>query len=334
MARKVELMAEIKKISDIVSASDSNWDVIEVTQLLKSLGLQLDKLGFDTAAKEGASSGLSVEIRCGTSNIVSKLSQAQRICICPENGHNSSFWEVQGTAPGAIKQEKMDETSSNLLPDISKCVNDGVKALMQAALQLLNNKNGQNSDANKENTEPQELNTSSSTQILSSSPKIDVCLKSMRADTDRDIAIIQQLSEARYKVDQALLMLQLNKRTDGIQGSLQMNTPQKPTAASSPHLPSLKKYPSLGLGLNKLSEKPSVGILALPPRKDARTRRSMGSLLDTAPSQLPKKEPPAIRVSVAANSGATPKLKPMVKQNITSSLRKSLTNLNKPQDKK
>lgn len=307
------------------------------------MGLQLDHLDFDTAANGETcpNPNLTIEIRCGSSRIVSRLtSQARHQCVCPENGHTSSFWEVQGTAPGALglKNENTKEKSSNLLPEVSSVVNEGVTTLLNASLHLLKNAkqmNDSKTNDNKENTAPnliaedipKKLDTSSSTQILSASPTDDVFLASIRADNDRDIRIIQQLSEARYKVDQALLMLKFNGKVDGTHNSFLMVTPQKPSASSSPRLSIAKKRSSTLNDPhqidNHVDRKSIRTALALPPRGEKiLKRRSVGSIYDHA--QPVKRDVPTLRVTQPPGNAANKK-KPAVKENITSNLRKSIS---------
>ncbi|XP_055691411.1 uncharacterized protein LOC129794639 [Lutzomyia longipalpis] len=352
MAASEELIGEIHKISEILKSSDSNWDVIEITQLLKSLGLQLDSVDFETAVapNEGTAPHLSVEIRCGTSKIVSRLtSTVKRECICPKYSNNSSFWEVQGIAPSAngVENGNTKEKSSNLLPEISKNTNDCVKTLLDAALHLFKTPatvptttDLVDLHSNKENSVPavkiepaaeENLNTSSSTQIISPSPKDEVFFANMRADNDRDIRIIQQLSEARYKIDQALLMLKFNGRSDMLHNSLLMNTPQKPSACSSPRVSSARKHPYRrddiqGIVVNKIENKKTSAKLSLLPPRDEKIlkRRSVGSISE----QFVRREPLLPRAlpqaPAAPSAAAGVKKKVAVKENITSNLRRSM----------
>ncbi|GAB0087809.1 hypothetical protein DMENIID0001_021620 [Sergentomyia squamirostris] len=327
-----ELIGEIQKISEILKSPDTNWDVIEITQLLKSLGLQLESLDFDVTGNVEPSSHLSVEIRCGSSKITSKLRNSHpRVCLCPSNGANNSFWEVQGSAPSVSGgNANSNEKSSNLLPDVPKIVDDSVKSLMSVALELfktahtINELNipGKIKKEPEVNGEAEKLNVSVASEATSTPAKDDVFLASIRADNDRDIKIIQQLSEARYKMDQALLMLKFNGRLDGTQNSLLMVTPQKPNACSSPKI-NLLGLDSLSNRSHKVENKNlSRGkTLTLPPRGDHITqkRRSVGTMGDIGPL----KKPSVIHVPALPASGNKKKL--AVKENITSNLRKTLT---------
>lgn len=137
-------------------------DVIDLTLILKSIGFRLESLDIDKKAGNGVnicSTGnanaecfptakslsptkqddgnvISVQITCGKSNIVSRMTYTMNDdhdCTCPHDAvmlKNTAFWEVQstglfvngrtlGTSPknnGKI----VNDTSSNLLPVISE----------------------------------------------------------------------------------------------------------------------------------------------------------------------------------------------------------------------
>lgn len=92
------------------------------------MGFRLNYLDYEEAAtgeNVTSSSEITVEIKCGNRNIVSRLSAPGDLCSCPakreDHGHDSSFWEILGTAPSSSPgKSKIEDTSSNLLPELSK----------------------------------------------------------------------------------------------------------------------------------------------------------------------------------------------------------------------
>lgn len=105
-------------------------DAIELTMILKSIGFRLDSFDFQAKATHTAANGgariendcipmakslspqsksdddvISVQIACGKSNIVSRMTYRLRDsadCSCPDMAsvnNNNSFWEIQATGP-------------------------------------------------------------------------------------------------------------------------------------------------------------------------------------------------------------------------------------------
>lgn len=80
--------------------------MFELTLLLKVMGFRLNYLDYEEAPAEKATTpDITIEIKCGKRNIVSRLSATGDQCSCPakkeENGNDSSFWEILGTAPSS-----------------------------------------------------------------------------------------------------------------------------------------------------------------------------------------------------------------------------------------
>ncbi|ETN62000.1 hypothetical protein AND_006334 [Anopheles darlingi] len=95
-------------------------DAINLTLLLKSMGMRLQYLDFDD--EKTNTDALTISIKCNRSGIRSELSYdlQQQGCSCPEKtDRDSSFWEVQATGPKVFSKFK-NNTSSNLLPDVSE----------------------------------------------------------------------------------------------------------------------------------------------------------------------------------------------------------------------
>lgn len=83
-------------------------NVFELTLLLKVMGFRLNYLDYEESNGGGdkaLSSDISIEIKCGKRNIVSRLSATGDQCSCPakreDHGNDSSFWEILGTAPSS-----------------------------------------------------------------------------------------------------------------------------------------------------------------------------------------------------------------------------------------
>lgn len=104
-------------------------NVFDLTLLLKVMGFRLNHLDYyEEAVGPGTSSSdVTVEIRCGKRNIVSRLSAPAELCACPakreDHETDSSFWEILGTAPSSSPggaKKRVQDASSNLLADLSK----------------------------------------------------------------------------------------------------------------------------------------------------------------------------------------------------------------------
>lgn len=95
-------------------------DVMDLTLLLKSMGLKLEYIDFQEEKLNAET--LSVQIACNKSGVLAKLSYDLVSCSCPDKDYKeTSFWEVQGTGP-SVFSKCTNDTSSNLLPEISeKC---------------------------------------------------------------------------------------------------------------------------------------------------------------------------------------------------------------------
>lgn len=116
-------------------------DAVELTLLLKSLGCRLEFMDYDTGkVVPNSVPELSIQITCNNSGITSKMSYKPKKCTCPPQGaNNNSFWEVQGTAPAVsqcvLKDISFEETSSNLLPDISKNMTMATRCLVSGLME-------------------------------------------------------------------------------------------------------------------------------------------------------------------------------------------------------
>lgn len=110
-----------------------NIDVMDLTLLLKSMGLKLEYIDFEEK-KLGADT-LSVQIMCNKSGVLAKLSYDLVNCSCPDrNNKETSFWEVQGTGP-SVFSKCTNDTSSNLLPEISEKCSMVSKAMLSNLLE-------------------------------------------------------------------------------------------------------------------------------------------------------------------------------------------------------
>ncbi|XP_055373078.1 uncharacterized protein LOC129606672 [Condylostylus longicornis] len=129
-----EFIDKSKKI--IVESEDVlDYDAVELTLLLKSIGFQLQSLEFFSKPDDEAKD-IEIEIKCKRSGLHSKLKMITNNCTCPINdpsSNNNSFWEVQGIAPvsGLMKpQGLVQDTSCNLLPEITKKTNNLARTML------------------------------------------------------------------------------------------------------------------------------------------------------------------------------------------------------------
>lgn len=96
------------------SPQENSINVLELTLLLKTMGFRLNYLDYedpkDVSTSTSGSKELTIEIRCGHRNIVSRLSASEDQCACPakreETDNDSSFWEILGTAPSSSPGRK------------------------------------------------------------------------------------------------------------------------------------------------------------------------------------------------------------------------------------
>lgn len=112
---------EVQKLRpDYCDGNPLKVDVMDLTLLLKSMGLKLEYIDFENEKLNADT--LTVQIACNKSGVLAKLSYDLVNCSCPDrNDKETSFWEVQGTGPAVFSKFRND-TSSNLLPEISeKC---------------------------------------------------------------------------------------------------------------------------------------------------------------------------------------------------------------------
>lgn len=100
-------------------------DVVNLTLILQAAGFDLHSFDYTSVNKVRSDDKLSIEIKCGKSGIISKLSKGSpRVCDCPESNesnNNSSFWVVEGVEPKSPlnNTNKVKTGSSNLLPQLS-----------------------------------------------------------------------------------------------------------------------------------------------------------------------------------------------------------------------
>lgn len=125
-----EWLQEQKCRAGLVAATDKplKIDVIDLTLLLKSMGLKLEFLNFEQ--EKSNADTFTVDIKCNRSGVKAKLTYDLIECTCPEKDEKeASFWEVQGTGPKAFSKGKND-TSSNLLPEVSENCSMVSKAML------------------------------------------------------------------------------------------------------------------------------------------------------------------------------------------------------------
>lgn len=107
-------------------------DVIDLTLLLKSIGLKLEYLDFEP--EKSNTDTLTVDIKCNRSGVMARLSYDLVDCSCPEkDDREASFWEVQATGPKVFSKHK-NNTSSNLLPEVSENCSIVSKAMLSNLL--------------------------------------------------------------------------------------------------------------------------------------------------------------------------------------------------------
>uniref|UniRef100_A0A182JQS8 Transcriptional coactivator p15 (PC4) C-terminal domain-containing protein n=1 Tax=Anopheles christyi TaxID=43041 RepID=A0A182JQS8_9DIPT len=107
-----------KKGTELERAKPLDIDAINLTLLLKSMGLRLQYLDFE--AEKSNADNLTITVKCNRSGMRAELSYELLRCSCPEKtDRDSSFWEVQGTGPKVFSKCK-NNASSNLLPDLSE----------------------------------------------------------------------------------------------------------------------------------------------------------------------------------------------------------------------
>lgn len=103
-------------------------DVIDLTLLLKSMGMKLEFLNFEQ--EKSNADTFTVDVKCNRSGVRAKLTYDLIECTCPEKDEKeASFWEVQGTGPKAFSKGRND-TSSNLLPEVSENCSMVSKAML------------------------------------------------------------------------------------------------------------------------------------------------------------------------------------------------------------
>lgn len=125
-----EWLLEQKCRAGLAAATDKplKIDVIDLTLLLKSMGLKLEFLNFEQE-KTNADT-FTVDIKCNRSGVKATLTYDLIECTCPEKDEKeASFWEVQGTGPKAFSKGKND-TSSNLLPEVPENCSMVSKAML------------------------------------------------------------------------------------------------------------------------------------------------------------------------------------------------------------
>lgn len=124
---------EVQKLRpDYCDGNPLKVDVMDLTLLLKSMGLKLDYIDFEHEKLNADT--LTVQIACNKSGVLAKLSYDLVSCSCPDkNDKETSFWEVQGTGPSVFSKFRND-TSSNLLPEISEKCSMVSKAMLSNLL--------------------------------------------------------------------------------------------------------------------------------------------------------------------------------------------------------
>ncbi|XP_062559500.1 TSC22 domain family protein 1-like isoform X2 [Armigeres subalbatus] len=124
---------EVQKLRpDYCDGSPLKVDVMDLTLLLKSMGLKLEYIDFEN--EKSNADTLTVQIACNKSGVLAKLSYDLVSCSCPDkNDKETSFWEVQGTGPSVFSKFRND-TSSNLLPEISEKCSMVSKAMLSNLL--------------------------------------------------------------------------------------------------------------------------------------------------------------------------------------------------------
>lgn len=125
-----DLLLEQKCRAGLTAATDKplKIDVIDLTLLLKSMGLKLEFLNIEH--EKSNADTFTVDIKCNRSGVRAKLAYDLIECTCPEKDEKeASFWEVQGTGPKAFSKGKND-TSSNLLPEVSENCSMVSKAML------------------------------------------------------------------------------------------------------------------------------------------------------------------------------------------------------------
>lgn len=103
------------------------------------MGFRLNHLAYEETPSGAppAASDVSIEIRCGKQNIVSRLSATEDSCSCParkdETENEASFWEILGTAPSSSPggKKRIEDASSNLLPELSQRGVSNTKQLLK-----------------------------------------------------------------------------------------------------------------------------------------------------------------------------------------------------------
>ncbi|XP_065086011.1 uncharacterized protein LOC135708003 [Ochlerotatus camptorhynchus] len=124
---------EVQKMRpDYNDGSPLSIDVMDLTLLLKSMGLKLEYIDFEEEKLN--TDTLSVQIKCNKSGVLAKLSYDLVNCSCPDKNYKeTSFWEVQGTGP-SVFSKCTNDTSSNLLPEISEKCSMVSKAMLSNLL--------------------------------------------------------------------------------------------------------------------------------------------------------------------------------------------------------
>ncbi|XP_052900396.1 uncharacterized protein LOC128306816 [Anopheles moucheti] len=107
-----------KKFTELERTKPLDIDAINLTLLLKSMGLRLQYLDFE--AEKSNTDNLTITVKCNKSGMRAELSYELLRCSCPEKSdRESSFWQVQGTGPTVFSKFK-NNASSNLLPDVTE----------------------------------------------------------------------------------------------------------------------------------------------------------------------------------------------------------------------
>ena len=80
------------------------YDAIELTLILKSIGYRLVALEFNDSPNIEGPNEIEIDIKCKRSGLHSKMQFLPTKCTCPnrKSENNNSFWEIQGIAPDTI----------------------------------------------------------------------------------------------------------------------------------------------------------------------------------------------------------------------------------------
>ncbi|KAJ8687390.1 hypothetical protein QAD02_023184 [Eretmocerus hayati] len=132
----------------------SKSDLPTLVCLLQAVGFKLQEFEKSDVSKKTedlpAAGSIRISVECGTSKMMATLQMDEVACECPSgnDAKEGSFWSISGTGPlvNTDNVNRIEETGSNLLPQMSKETTTVVRDVVQKLCKLINNKNDEIQD--------------------------------------------------------------------------------------------------------------------------------------------------------------------------------------------